>query len=97
MSITEILEYKNRNTIEALTDILHRAHLGRINGLVFIYKSGPKRHRVGITGDYWEDPAQALGAAVRLSYRLNQYVTAREQKEAADKSACADADITPPI
>jgi hypothetical protein len=82
--VTEILEYKNRNTVEALTDMLHRAHQGRMRGLVFIYKSGPKRHRVGITGEYWEDPAQALGAAVRLSYRLNQAITALEAKLPAD-------------
>lgn len=78
MSITQILEYRSRDTAEALAELLHRAQKGQIRGLVFAYKSGPRRHRIGITGEYWEDPAQALGCAVRLSYRLNQVMTTRE-------------------
>jgi len=76
--ITQILEYKTRDTVSALTELLHRAQHGRLHGLVFICKTGPRRHRVGITGEYAADPAQALGAAVRLSYRLNLAVTEAE-------------------
>lgn len=75
MNTTRLAEYRNRDTIEALTELLRLARDGRIRGLVFTAWASPRRHVIGITGDYWHDPAQALAAANRMAYLLNQHIT----------------------
>lgn len=76
--ITKLVEYRNRDTIAALTELLRLAREGRIRGLVFTAWSGRRAHAIGITGDYWHDPAQALAAANRMAYLLNQHITDAE-------------------
>lgn len=78
-NVTHILEYKTRDTAAALTELLHQAQHGKLHGVVFIAKTGPRRHRLGVTGEYWADPAQALGAAVRLCHRINQRISEAEK------------------
>lgn len=73
--ITSLVEYRNRDTIEALTEMLRLAHEGKVRGVVFTAWAGRRRHALGVTGDYWHDPAQALAAANRMAYLLNQYIT----------------------
>lgn len=74
--ITKLVEYRNRDTIAALEEMLRLALDGKLRGLVFTaWASGRRRHALGITGDYWSDPAQALAAANRMAYLLNEYIT----------------------
>src|SRR5574337_845203 len=93
--VTNLVEYKVRDTIQALNELLRLAHEGKLHGLVFIAHRGERRHKMGVTGSYWDDPALALGAAVRMSYRLNQHVTEAEGREPPPHSAHGLLDETP--
>lgn len=89
-NVTQILEYKSRDTVQALTELLARAQNGQIRSLVFAYKSDSRSdHRIGITGDYWADPAQILVCAARLSYRVNRIIEARAMDYDEDQGAAA--------
>jgi hypothetical protein len=77
-NVTEIAEYKGRDIIIALRDLLHRAEQGRLRAFAFCIKTGPHRHRIGFAGDYYTDPAQALFCASRMQYKANQLVSARD-------------------
>lgn len=78
MAITRIDEHLDRDTILALQDLLARAENGQIRGLAFAIKTGPKRHRIGFTGQYWADPIETLGCVTRMEYKLNQLISARD-------------------
>lgn len=79
-SVTDISEYEGREIIAALVDLLERAHQGRLRGLAFAVKTGPRKHRLGITGDYYRDPYDALGCVTRMEYKLNQLISARDDE-----------------
>jgi len=78
MSVTTIDEYRSRDTIAALRDLLNRAERGQIRGLAFAIKVGARRHRLGFTGHYYEDPIETLGCVTRMEYKLNQLISARD-------------------
>jgi len=78
MTITKISEFSSRETVQALQQLLRRAEAGQITGLAFAIKTGPKRHRIGFTGDYWRDPVQLLGCVTRMEYRVNHIISGRD-------------------
>ena len=78
MTLTKISEHSSRETVEALQQLLERAEAGHISGLAFAIKSGPKRHRIGFTGEYWRDPVQLLGVVTRMEYRVNHIISSRD-------------------
>lgn len=80
MNVTKITDYQNRETIEALRELLSRAEQGRIRAFAFSVKTGTKRHLIGFTGDYWTDPADALGSITRMEYKANQLISARDDE-----------------
>lgn len=70
MRVVSLAQYKNRELIAVLREMLHLAEDGHAHGLAFVLKMGPKRHWSGLTGDYSRNPDEALPAAVRLKDRI---------------------------
>ncbi len=79
-NVTRIDEHQTREVIAALRDLLDRAESGRLRSFMFSVKTGPKRHRIGFTGDYWNDPVEALGCVTRMEYKLNQVISSRDSE-----------------
>jgi hypothetical protein len=71
MSVTQISDYANRDTIHALRSLLDQAMDGRLTGLLFCVKRSNSICSMGLTGTFKTDPARALEAAARLQHRLN--------------------------
>lgn len=78
--VTDISEYEGREIVAALLELLERAQQGRLRGFAFAVKTGPRKHRLGITGDYWRDPYDALGCVTRMEYKLNQLISQRDDE-----------------
>lgn len=77
MAVVRIVEYKNRDTISALEDMLARAKAGQIQGLCFAYKIDDRNHGIALTGEYIEDPTDVLAVVSRIEFEVNQLVRER--------------------
>lgn len=77
MNVVRIDDYRDADTIATLRDLLHRAENGKLRGIAFSIKVGANHHRLGMTGDYWTNPSDVLFCATRLSYKVNQLLSAR--------------------
>lgn len=80
MPVTKIDEHQTREVEGALLELLERNRRGGVRAFAFTIKTGPKRHRIGITGDYWTDPGELLAVATRLEYKANQLMSARDDE-----------------
>lgn len=78
--VESLADHRNRSMITALRDLLVRAEKGTLKGFAFAAKTGPKRHCIGFTGDYWDDPSQAIAAGGRMQYKANQLMSARNDE-----------------
>lgn len=78
VNVTKISDYEATETIVALKDLLVRAQDGRLRGFAFVIKIAPRTHRVGFTGDYWNDPVELLGPVTRMEYKVNQLISSRD-------------------
>lgn len=86
MSVTRIEEFKNRETIETLEELLDQAKKGQIHGFLFCARQGEKSHLMGLSGDYRDDAILAVAVAARMIYRLNTMVDEAEQFTTSKKS-----------
>lgn len=84
MNVTRIDDYTDHDAIAALSDLLARARAGQLRGFAFVIKTAPKRHKMGFTGSYWDDPGEALIVATRMQYKLNQMISARDDEPSTD-------------
>lgn len=84
MNVTRIEDHKSKDIIAALRDLLRRAEQNQLRGFVFAIKTGPKRHRIGLAGEYLDDPAQALGIVTRMEYKCNQLISAQDDEPRTD-------------
>lgn len=71
MQVIKLDEYRNRDVVSALRDLLAMAENGEVQGLVFVAKLG-QAHRAGALGDYRLHPEQALPAATRMQRHLKR-------------------------
>ncbi len=65
-NVIRIVEYKSRETVEALETMLEMARAGEISGMVFALRLGDWNHGVGVTGEYEKDPIAAASVAARI-------------------------------
>ena len=80
MTVTRIEDVLDMTILEALDDLKRRHLNGQLKGLAFSIKIGPRRHRIGFTGAYWDDPHEALGCVTRMEYKLNQLISSRDEE-----------------
>lgn len=71
MSVTKLIEYANRDTIETLEGLLKQARQGEIQGLLFAVRLGIKQHAMGVSGEYAHDPIMAAAITSRILYKLH--------------------------
>ena len=65
-TIFDFASYKNRDTVDVLTEALNRAKNGEITGMVFAFYMGNRRHGVGVTGHYRDNPEDAVGVSGQI-------------------------------
>ena len=78
MTVTRISDHSDHETVALLETLLERARGGRLPAIACVFKTGPKRHRLAIAGDYWRDPLEVLGGVTRLEYKINQIINERD-------------------
>ena len=71
MPVTKLVEYANREMIETLEDLLKQARQGEIKGFLFAVRLGIKRHAMGVSGEYAQDPIMAAAVTSRILYKLH--------------------------
>lgn len=79
MSVTSIIEFRNKETISVLEELLAQARAGDISGFAFACKYGGNRHGIGLTGDYRKDPIEALAVTARIAHVLNTLYDTRQR------------------
>lgn len=77
-NVVRIQDFKARDTVDALEELLASARSGRISGLAFAIKYDGKEHAFGLTGDYLERPMDAAAMVIRVQHRLNQLIDKME-------------------
>jgi hypothetical protein len=70
-NVVKLVEYQHRETIGVLRALLARAVAGRIAGLAISMQSDGAETAL-FTGVYKDNPARAVNAAMRQSWRLTQ-------------------------
>jgi len=55
-TVTSIVEFRNREIIEALESLLKKARNGELSGMAYAVKLSAKKHGMGMAGDYCEEP-----------------------------------------
>ncbi len=76
--VADIHMHGTQEIVDALRELLSRAEKGHIRGLAFAIKTGPNRHRIGFTGQYWQNPVEAIGVAAQMQYRANGVLNSRD-------------------
>lgn len=76
MAVTHIAEWKARSTVEVLRALLAKAERGKISGFVFACKEDNRHQGIGMTGDYRDDPLQALAVNERIRHVVNAMIDA---------------------
>lgn len=71
MTVINIKEYRNRDTIEVLETLLQMAKRGRVMGLMLAVQKTDNEHIINITGSYSRNTMAALAASARLTYLAN--------------------------
>jgi len=70
--VTTLAEWKAKPTVDVLRALLEKAERGEISGLLYVTKEGRRRpQRIGLTGDYRDDPIQALAVTERVRHVVN--------------------------
>ena len=70
MNVVRMQEFRNRELVGVLRELLQLAERGSVSGMAFVVKVGRAAHRAGLTGDYSRNQDEALSAVVRLKERL---------------------------
>jgi hypothetical protein len=78
MGVVINAEFKARDTIVALRELLVKASKGQIESLAFYAELKGGRQKTGFTGKYRNNPAEAVKVANRMSVRLNEINDAHE-------------------
>jgi hypothetical protein len=70
MRLVNLDQYRSREVVAALEELLEAAKQGEIRGLAYIVKVAPDDNRAGVVGEYKRSPAKALQATFQLERLL---------------------------
>lgn len=70
MNIRNLANYRNRELVGDLKDMLRMAESGEISAVAVVVKFGPHDHRAGMLGTYKKNPSEALQATFILESKL---------------------------
>lgn len=68
--MVQLAEFRNRELVAVLKELLLLAESNHALGLAFVVKLGPGIHHAGVTGDYLRFPEEAMAATFRLERQL---------------------------
>lgn len=71
MAVVQLGDYRGKETMAVLRELLVKASRGEIAALGFNVEFKDGSQRTGFTGKYKLDPAEALRVANKMSQRLN--------------------------
>jgi hypothetical protein len=74
MTVIRITEYRDRDTINVLEDLLKRAKRGEVRGICFAIKTDIGHHGIGLTGEYITDPTDVLAVVSRIDFEVNMLI-----------------------
>lgn len=74
MTVVNLSEFKNRQTILVMEHLLARAKRGEVSGFLFSIQIGEKQHSMGVCGGYLDDPTTGVAVASRMWRQLNTIV-----------------------
>lgn len=74
LNVVRMGEFRNRELVATLKEMLELAEAGKILGHAFVVKLGPGDHRGGVSGDYKRSPAEALTATVLMERQLSGFM-----------------------
>jgi hypothetical protein len=72
MNVVPLRQPCCRATVAVLQHLLDRALAGDVRGLAVCAKGTDGREEIAFSGDYHDDPARAVNAAMRMSWRLTR-------------------------
>lgn len=72
MAVIELVKYTCRDTLAVLKVLLSMAVKGELRGLALCYRTEDGEEETVFTGIYKAHPANAVNAAMRLSWGLTQ-------------------------
>lgn len=72
MKIVPLVPRGARESIATLEYLLRMARAGRIRGLALCAKDDENIEHIIFSGDYQDDPAKAVNAAMRMCWRMTQ-------------------------
>lgn len=86
--VVQMSVFRSKDTTGELRELLVKAHRGGISGLTFAVEFADGTQRVGFTGNFRSDRAEA----VKMAHHLGELL--RQIEEAAESEATAD-NVTP--
>jgi hypothetical protein len=72
LKLINLAEFANKETISILKSLLARAIKGEIVGIALCFRTKQGDENVVFSGTYKTHPAEAVNAAMRLSWKLTQ-------------------------
>lgn len=72
VAVVGISKCRDREILSVLRHFVALAERGKLRGLAVCAKSTDEKEDISIAGDYRTRPAQAVNAAMRMSWRLTQ-------------------------
>lgn len=70
MRVVSLDRFRNRKVVAVARELLQLAEQGDLQGLSFVAKFGRSDHRAGVVGDYQQNRAEAVYAAMRMKRQL---------------------------
>lgn len=70
MHLVKLSEYRSREVVAAIKELLEAAEAGEVRGLAYVVNMGPGDDRAGLAGEYRRFPEKALQATFALERHL---------------------------
>ena len=87
MSVVQLGDYRGKETVAVLRELLIRASRGQVAGFGFNVEFKDGTQKTGFTGKYKANPTEALRVANRMSQRLNDIQGPQQGTEDLDDDA----------
>jgi hypothetical protein len=72
VNVVKLQQYRSRDVERALRCLLAKWEAGKVKGVALCFKDDDGVEHISFTGNYRDDPAHALSAALKMSRRINE-------------------------
>lgn len=70
MTVIQLARYRSRETAQVLQCLADMAKRGELVGVALCYRTREQEEHLAYTGAYKANPAKAVNAAMRMSWRV---------------------------